>query len=224
MHTQFIAERLCPHCGTPIVGRSNKKFCDNSCKAHHFRNATPKSSIHTAKSIAPAPVESIFPPLFSPVNILAQALLPYPPYVVYGFSQDVSQKFIERYEKIRFYQQIHDPLHSEYAYFIEAFLIILYKTDSQSLIECYTGSMKFAVNEYLSHPGLRIPGHIAHYRLADLRFIYAHLQALATQHTSALNVVLGTMLAGQAPHSMSSTENISEERMHQLWGNLLGLI
>jgi hypothetical protein len=224
MHTQSVAERLCPHCGTPIVGRSNKKFCDNSCKAHHFRNATPKLIIHATEVTAPAPVEAIFPPLSSPVNVLAQALLSYPFCMVRGFSQDTSRKLIERYEKIRLYQQAHDPLHSSYAYAVESFLIVLYKTDSQSLIECYTGTMKFAIDEYMTHPGLRIPGHIAHYRLADLRFLYAHLQALTTQHVAAPNGALGTILAEQAPPFISSTEHISDGRVHQLWANLLGLI
>ena len=43
--------RECPQCGEPIEGRSNKKFCDETCKGRYFRenkslsksNATPTS-------------------------------------------------------------------------------------------------------------------------------------------------------------------------------------
>lgn len=224
MHTQSVAERLCPHCGTPIVGRSNKKFCDNSCKAHHFRNTTPKLTTHPIEATAPTSAEALFPPLSSSVNVLAQALLSYPFCMIRGSSQDTSQKIVERYEKIRLYQQAHDPLHSSYAYAVEWFLIVLYNTDSQSLIECHMVSMKFAIDEYLTHPGLRIPGHIAHYRLADLHFLYAHLQALTSKHIAASNGALGTILAEQALPFTSPTEHISDERVRQLWSNLLGLI
>ena len=139
-------------------------------------------------------------------------------------SQDISRKIVERYEKIRLYQQAYDPLHSGYAFSMEWFLIVLYNTDSQSLIECHMLSMKLTIDEYLTHPGLRIPGHIAHYRLADLHFLYVHLQALTSKHIAASNGALGTILAEQALPFISPTEHISEERVRQLWSNLLGLI
>ena len=44
------SERLCLECSTPIVGRSDKKFCDDACR-NAYNNSINKDSRNTVRNV-----------------------------------------------------------------------------------------------------------------------------------------------------------------------------
>lgn len=218
-----IRERECLWCQKLITGRSDKKFCNTSCKSHYQR----------AAPLSPETVPEL-PPLSAHAMIIAQALFAYDSWrvlrpnhseeeldkdnnVIEGSIIEVPRdESYEHYLKVRRYQEKLDSMHAPYADVIEAYLDNTHDCTDIKLIDYHIKKVVEAIDMYVRHTGLDTPGHIAHYRLSNLYLIYHHLQSQRRQ-------VVGC-------HSRNEYASVSciggyllSRHQSYLWGNLLGI-
>jgi hypothetical protein len=211
IYTSQTPKRQCLNCVELLSGRSDKKFCSNSCKAQH----------HRATSLATA--VSSLPPLSAPIPALAEALLACVPYRVLNayYREGGCPEEGERYRRVAASQASSDPLYSEYAGMIQQLLYCQFDDIRNVGYPGAVQELSEAINAYLQHPGLHIPGHLAHHRLADLYMLHSlfhslHRQAIASE-------ARGPYPRGQEPEMPNNYDYLSKRQLKQLWANLLGV-
>lgn len=127
-----------------------------------------------------------------------------------------SNESYEYYLKVRRYQEETDSLHTPYADVIEAYLDNIYDQPGIKLLDSHIERLAEIINIYVRHPGLDIPGHIAHYRLSNLYLIYHHVQSQRRYYVSLI-------AKGEIPYLLGVGGYLLDRHKTYLWGNLLGV-
>jgi hypothetical protein len=222
-NSQHLNKRECLWCKNSITGRSDKKFCNTSCKSYHKR----------AIELTPAILTELPPSTAHPM-LIAQALFARDPrhVLLYCFWDDESYendglvvntitdeqrgKLYAFYQIVLRYQERMDSFHSQYAEVMEAYLGNSYDVASIQLLDAYIEDIAKAISAYGQHQELNTPGHIAHYRLSDLHLVYYHVQSQRRNLTARL-------AKGEEPYIRSICSYLPSRHQSYLWGNLLGI-
>ncbi len=155
--------------------------------------------------------------------MLAQALTTYSPWqVLNNYFQDFEcTTYTERYDRVYESQFEGDPLHEAYASIMVQFFCCQFDDITLVGYDNAVAELDEAVNAYLQHPGLLIPGHIAHHRLADLSMLYSVFQAL---HRAALAFhTAGAHLITKDSEMPRNYDYMSKRQLQHMWANLLGV-
>ncbi len=161
--------RECLWCDTPLYGRTDQKFCSNSCKAHHSRALTLPPTSTSTKCVIPTYEAGDLP---DEVHIWSEES-----------EEEEDNKWDLILEQARHSQQATDSFHITYAQVIEGFL-------HQEQFDCTFTELdrrikqaEDAIAQYLQHPGLRTIGHLAHKRLFSLYLVHDLLMSLLQHKT-----------------------------------------
>ncbi|RZJ93870.1 MAG: hypothetical protein EOO60_04265 [Hymenobacter sp.] len=163
------------------------------------------------------------PPLFSDETVLALALTAHSPWKVLNehYQEDGSEEYMNRYERVRDYQERGDALYADYAAIVEGLLCCQYDGITSTSYNEGLKQVERTFLSYFQHPGLCTPGHIAHQRLADLQFVHVLLQSLQKQ---AAAIEAKTLYApGVKPKRPLHYDFLSKRQLQHLWANLLGV-
>ena len=211
--------RECLWCETPIEGRADKQFCSSSCKAHYNRE-NPKPPSVEPSQLMPASRLSAEPfAMVQPLPILNEE-----------DDEDEEEDSIEDWTaRLRVEsQKQHDKqreqekarkLHSRYTLLVDEFLREEDTYFTLSALDDFINDMNQAAGDYRQHPGLPIPTHQAHTRLADLYLMGDYLRGLRTAVAEA--EAAATSFFGKSEPEQFSLA-LSKKHRKRLRANLLG--
>lgn len=192
--------KTCLYCGEPIVGRADKRYCNNACKSRDFREQggarktvvintvaphlpakalgeprsySGKSASQAHQQAAPAPT---LPPTDPSESVRNEAAVPAPPP-----AKPIEQQIQETIDTILARGRLED-LHRDYCKLIETFL----EKEGISLAVSKLWSLKYDANSliarYREHPQVKEASDLHRQRLDDL---YTVLDVISEAHVDA---------------------------------------
>ena len=211
--------RECLWCETLIEGRADKQFCSSSCKAHYNRENPKPPSVEPSQPIPSSRLSAEPFAMVHPLPILNEE-----------DDEDEEEESMEDWtarlqvESPRQYdkhceQEKTSKLHSRYISLMNEFLQEGIEYFVLSCLDDFIEDMNQAAGDYRQHPGLRIPAHQAHTRLADLYFMGDYLRGLRTAVAKA--EAEATSFFGESePEEFPPA--LSKKHRKRLLANLLG--
>ena len=206
--------RECLWCAAPLAGRSDKKFCTNSCKAHYARTARPPKNIGRPQVLERASTGLSATLIALPLegHLWDQ-----------GDSEEADQYWKSRLSHARTEYSAQDPLHTGYALVIEGFLFDEERPSTLNKVNRQIQEALDAIGHYLQHPGLRQQDHIAHRRLFDLYLVHHYLcnlrEGIIEPREERLAGAIRTN--GHQPSERDCTLYIPDRERHHMWLNIL---